>query len=121
MNQFQAGQQVICINDQIPTIEGTMKDPHITEGCVYTVREVGEFSSQQVAPFIGVRLVGIIRDNKLIWYGLNDMPYNAERFRPVVKDPLGALRNILVDPLAPVNGFEGPKRKVTKKVKESVE
>mgnify|MGYP000228603602 CR=1 FL=1 len=55
----QTGQQVVCIDDQVPTIDGTMKDPHITAGCVYTVREIGEFATPQIEPFIGVRLVGI--------------------------------------------------------------
>lgn len=121
MIQFQAGQQIVCIDDQIPTIEGTMKDPHITAGCVYTVREIGEFTLPQIPTFIGVRLVGIKRDNKLIWYGLDDMPYDAARFKPVTKDPLASLRNLLVDPHAPVNGFEEPKRKVKEREREKTE
>mgnify|MGYP003403998531 CR=1 FL=1 len=121
MIPFQAGQQVVCIDDQIPTIEGTMKDPHITAGCVYTVREIGEFSHPAIGTIIGVRLVGIKRDNKLIWYGLDDMPYDAARFKPVAKDPLASLRNLLISPVLPDGGFEEPKRKVEKKVKETVE
>ena len=120
MSPIQAGEQVVCINDQIPTIDGTMKDPHITEGCVYTVREIGQFQHPAIGTIIGVRLVGIKRDNKLIWYGLDDMPYDVARFRPVVKDPLASLRNLLVDPNGPIDGFEEPKRE-RKKVKEVVE
>ena len=119
MIPFQANQQVVCIDDQIPTIEGTMKDPHITAGCVYTVREIGEFTLPHIPTFIGVRLVGIKRDNKLIWYGLDDMPYDAARFKPVAKDPLASLRNLLISPVLPDGGFEEPKRKATTKVKES--
>jgi len=118
MIPFQAGQQIVCIDDQIPTIEGTMKDPHITAGCVYTVREIGEYSHPAIGVFIGVRLVGIKRDNKLIWYGLDDMPYNAARFKPVVKDPLASLRNLLISPVLPDGGFEEPKRE-REKVKET--
>lgn len=119
MNPIKAGDSVVCIDDQVPTIEGTMKDPHITAGCVYTVREIGEFATQQIAPFIGVRLVGIKRDSKLIWYGLDDMPYDAARFKPVAKDPLASLRNLLVDPHGPIDGgFEEPKR-AREKVKET--
>lgn len=115
---IQAGQQVVCIDDQVPTIEGTMKDPHITAGCVYTVREIGEFSAPTVGKFIGVRLEGIRRDNRLIWYGLDDMPYDVARFRPVVKDPLASLRNLLITPVLPDGGFEEPKR-AREKVKEN--
>ena len=121
MISFKSGDSVVCIDDQIPTIEGTMKDPHITAGCVYTVREIGEFTLPHIPTFIGVRLVGIKRDNKLIWYGLDDMPYDAARFKPVAKDPLASLRNLLISPVLPDGGFEEPKRKVEKKVKETVE
>lgn len=120
MISFKSGDSVVCIDDQIPTIEGTMKDPHITAGCVYTVREIGEFTLPHIPTFIGARLVGIKRDNKLIWYGLDDMPYDAARFKPVAKDPLASLRNLLISPVLPDGGFEEPKRKV-EKVKETAE
>lgn len=126
MNQFHAGQQVVCIDDKVP-IEGggTVKDAHITEGAVYTIRWVGMTSHYVFGEYLGVRLAGI-RMNETRDYGEPDCPYNARRFRPLVKDPIAVFRAILADPDKKIDAPEGPVRapvpvRAPEKIKETVE
>lgn len=119
MNHFHAGQQVVCIDDKVP-IEGggIVKDAYITEGQIYTLRWVGMTSHYVFGNYLGVRLAGI-QMNESRDYGEPDCPYNAGRFRPLVKDPIAVFRAILADPKQEIKETNEPRKPA--RVKETVE
>lgn len=115
-NQFYVGQQVVCIDDQVPLEGGaSVKDANLTDGDIYTLRWVGMASHYVFGDYLGVKLEGIDSKFGEAW-GVPDAPYAARRFRPLVADRLGSLRALLVpgQPLAP--SIEEPRRR--EKVKE---
>lgn len=117
MNHFHVNQKVVCVDDKVP-IEGggIVKDAYITEGQIYTLRWVGMTSHYVFGDYLGVRLAGI-QMNETRDYGEPDCPYNARRFRPLVKDPIAVFSAIAADPSQKINAPEGPVRRV----KETVE
>lgn len=105
------GCEVICINDQVPLSDGrTVKDANITEGQVYRIRWLGMAHLYTVGDYLGVKLEGV--DSRFgEANGVPDAPYNATRFRPLVKDPIAVFRAIAADPHGyKVDAPEGPVR-----------
>ncbi|MBZ9659740.1 CAP-Gly domain protein [Mesorhizobium sp. ESP-6-4] len=104
---FYPGQEVICVDAKSP--------PRVTiplglvEGQTYVLRWVGEYDNYVDGPFIGVRLVGVNR-GKDPTYGFEDPPYNAKRFRPLIKNPIAFARRIAADPNQQIDAPEGPVR-----------
>lgn len=119
MNQFYVTQKVVCINDKVP-IEGgvTVKDAQITEGQTYTLRWVGMANHYVFGDYLGVRLEGVITEFGKA-YGVDDCPYAASRFRPLVNDPIAVFRAILADPNKTIEETNEPRKPV--RVKEVVE
>ena len=107
---FHPGQEVVCIDDKVPLENGTVvKDAQITEGNIYTVRWCGMAHLYVVGDYYGLKLVGV--DSKFgEAYGVPDAPYNARRFRPLVRDPIAVFRAIAENPRMPINAPEGPLR-----------
>jgi len=116
MINIHVGQEVVCIDDQVPIAGGgTVKDANITEGRVYRIRWVGMAHHYVFGDYLGVKLEGIDSGFGKPW-GQEDMPYAARRFRPLVRDRLAVLRSIAAGgPLVP--SIEEPKRE---RVKEDV-
>jgi hypothetical protein len=125
MSNFHVGQKVVCIDD---TFKNVSIDQVIRKGEIYTIRWVGPYSHYIDGEFIGVKLEEIHRgnDDGPEGYGAADMPYRATRFRPLVKDRLSALKNLLAptpkgetpySPPAP----EDPKRTAPKREKEKID
>ncbi|TIN83077.1 CAP-Gly domain protein [Mesorhizobium sp.] len=111
------GQEVVCIDDQVPLMDGTtVKDAILTEGTIYRLRWVGMANHYVFGEYLGVKIEGINSGFGEAW-GQPDAPYNARRFRPLVKDPLAWAKAIVADPKRPIDASEGPTRK---KVKEGV-
>lgn len=84
MNNFHVGQQVVCVDVTSPG--GGSLSP-LCKGAIYTVREVGLPSYVNGLPCI--RLVEIQRGpgSGVSGSPLDDTPYYAWRFRPVVDRP----------------------------------
>lgn len=80
---MRVGDKVVCINDKFPFVS---LDQQIREGEVYTVRWAGNFTHYIDGSFHGIKLVEIDRgnDDGPEGYGYADMPFRADRFRPVV-------------------------------------
>lgn len=121
MNQFYAGQKVVCINDKYPIVGGGLiKDQFITEGETYVLRWVGMTTHYVFGEYLGVRLVDI--DSKFgEAYGEKDCPYMASRFRPLVTDPIAVFRAIAANPNDEIKETNEPRLPVRRKVKEVVE
>lgn len=77
------GDKVVCINDKFPFVS---MDQQIREGEIYTVRWAGNFTHYIDGSFYGIKLAEIDRgnDDGPGGYGYADMPFRADRFRPVV-------------------------------------
>lgn len=77
------GDKVVCINDKFPFVS---MDQQIREGEIYTVRWAGNFTHYINGSFYGIKLAEIDRgnDDGPEGYGYADMPFRADRFRPVV-------------------------------------
>jgi hypothetical protein len=124
MHQFHVGQKVVCIDD---TFKHVSIDQLIRKGQIYTIRWIGPYKHYVDGEFIGIKVEEIYRgnDDGPEGYGAADMPYRATRFRPLVKDKLGALRNLLApkkdgeEPFIPPSKEE-PKRKAPVKKEEKV-
>lgn len=80
MTQIQVGDDVVCIDAKIFDLQYI----EVKEGETYRVRWVGPCSSYMNGDYIGVRLDGINR-GVCPEFGDEDPPFNARRFRPVVK------------------------------------
>ena len=78
------GDKVVCTNDKFP---GISTDQLIREGEIYTVRWAGTFTHYIDGTFFGVKLVEVDRgaDDDSDGFGYDDMPFRADRFRPVVE------------------------------------
>ncbi|WP_206681887.1 CAP-Gly domain protein [Mesorhizobium sp. NZP2298] len=104
------GQEVICIDDQVPLADGTsVKDANITEGTIYRLRWVGMATHYVFGDYLGVKLEGVNSGFGEAW-GQPDAPYNAKRFRPLVKDTIAVFRSIAADPTRTIDAPEGPRR-----------
>ncbi|MBZ9973543.1 CAP-Gly domain protein [Mesorhizobium sp. BR1-1-12] len=104
------GQEVICIDDQVPLADGSsVKDANITEGQTYRLRWVGQATHYVFGDYLGVKLEGINSGFGEAW-GQPDAAYAAKRFRPLVKDPLAFARRIAANPHDAINAPEGPVR-----------
>ena len=126
MYDFHVGQKVVCIND---TFKNVSIDQGIRKGQVYTIRWVGPYRHYVDGDFIGVKLAEIHRgnDDGPEGYGAADMPYRATRFRPLLRDQLGALRDRLLrkpktqhlpSPPPERPEYEEPRRKAPVRKKE---
>lgn len=80
---MRVGDKVVCVNDKFPFVS---LDQQIREGEVYTVRWAGNFNHYIDGSFYGIKLAEIDRgnDDGPEGYGYADMPFRADRFRPVV-------------------------------------
>jgi hypothetical protein len=117
LNQFYVGQEVVCIDAKFSRV--TIPQG-ITEGQIYKIRWIGEFTTYVDGTYIGVRLDGVERGVDPT-YGYEDPPFAARRFRPLVSDPLIVFRQIANDPDFEVGGPEGPSReRVKEREKEEV-
>jgi hypothetical protein len=124
MYNFHVGQKVVCIND---TFKHVSIDQGIRKGQIYTIRWVGPYKHYVDGEFIGVKLAEINRgnDDGPEGYGAADMHYRATRFRPLLKDRLSALKNLLAPtpkgekPYVP-EAPEEPKRKAPVRKKETI-
>lgn len=102
------GCEVVCIDDKVPLMGGAIvKDKAITEGDVYTIEWIGIVNNYVFGEYLGVRLKGVNSR-----FGAENAqphtPYNASRFRPLVKDPLAWAKRIATDPEFKPSGDEGP-------------
>lgn len=81
---MRVGDRVVCINDKFPFVS---LDQQIREGEIYTVRWAGNFTHYIDGSFYGIKLAEIDRrnDDGPEGYGYADMPFRADRFRPVVE------------------------------------
>lgn len=109
MNQFYVGQKVACIRATYNPEQRVSIPCELTEGAIYTIRWVGMFNNYVDGDFLGVRLVEVERGVDPT-YGYDDPPFRADRFRPLVKDPIALFRQIAADPSWKVDGEEGPVR-----------
>lgn len=109
-NDLYVGVEVVCVDDKVPLATGgTVKDAQITEGQVYRIRWIGMAHLYTVGDYLGVKLEGI--DSKFgEANGVPDAPFNANRFRPLVRDPIALFKRIATDPSWKVAGPEGPCR-----------
>lgn len=107
MNHFYAGQEVVCIDNGQP--KDTTLPSELAVGQVYKIRWVGPYHHYLDGEYVGVRLHGVDRGTCQIW-GYEDPPFRAERFRPLVKDPLAWARRIASDPDFKIDAPEGPVR-----------
>ena len=80
MTPLKPGDEVVCIDAQVLQLQYI----EIKEGETYRVRWVGPVTSYMNGDYIGVRLYGINR-GVCPEFGDEDPPFNARRFRPVVK------------------------------------
>lgn len=116
MSDFYVGQKVVCIDDKFKNVS---IDQLIRKGEIYTVRWIGMYQHYVDGEFVGIKVDEIHRgnDDGPEGYGAADMPYRATRFRPLVKDKIGALRKLLAPkPDAPV----APEKKAPVKKEEKV-
>lgn len=112
--QFHVGQDVVCIDASISGEQYI----ELTDGGVYRLRWVGLFTHYIYGEYLGVKLEGIER-MVCPHFGYPDMPYNASRFRPLVKDRLSSLRSLLAgNGTAP--SIDEPTRPVKVKEEEKV-
>lgn len=91
MNPLRIGQQVVCIDAKFPR---TTIPQGITEGAVYTISWIGEYTTYVDGQYLGVRLDGVDRGVDPT-YGYENPPFAARRFRPLVTDPLAVFRGML--------------------------
>lgn len=104
------GCEVVCVDDQVPLAGGgTVKDANITEGLIYKVRWVGMAHLYPIGDYLGVKLEGVDSKFGEVW-GVQDAPYAARRFRPLVRDPIAQFRRIATDPDYKIDAPEGPVR-----------
>lgn len=107
MSHFHVNQDVVCINAKQPA--STTLPSELTEGQTYKIRWLGIHKHYLDDEYVGVRLEGIDRGTCQIW-GDVDTPFRADRFRPLVSDPLAIFRQIAADPSGKIEGPEGPVR-----------
>lgn len=76
------GDKIVCVNARFPAdVRG---DQLLREGEVYTVRWVGTYTHFIDGTYRGVRLAEIHRGDDPAGYDPGDMPFRADRFKPVV-------------------------------------
>jgi hypothetical protein len=82
--QFRIGERVVCVNDRFKNVS---IDQGIREGQEYTVRWAGNYRHYIDGDFYGIKLLEIDRgnDDGPEGYGAADMPFRADRFRPLVE------------------------------------
>jgi len=116
MNDFYVGQKVVCVDDKFKNVS---IDQIIRQGQIYTIRWIGMYQHYVDGEFVGIKVEEIHRgnDDGPEGYGAADMPYRASRFRPLVKDKIGALRKLLT-PMP--DDRDESKKKTTVKKKEKV-
>lgn len=119
MNQFYVGQEVVCLRASYDPQQKTTITPELVEGQVYRIRWIGIYNHYLDGEYLGIRVEGIDRGICPFW-GYDDQPFRADRFRPLVADRLGSLRALLVpgQPIAPAP--EEPRRKAPVKEEELV-
>jgi hypothetical protein len=83
---FYVGQKVVCVDAACTTVLGLQE---LIEGSTYTIRWVGHAPHKQLrngrfSTTVCVRLVEILRDT-CPTTGIVDLPFNIQRFRPVVE------------------------------------
>lgn len=111
MNQFYVGQEVVCIKASYDPGQRTTIAPELVEGQIYRIRWLGMYNHYLDGEYLGVRVEGVDRGTCPHW-GYVDQPFNANRFRPLVSDPLAWARQIAADPSWKIDAPEGPVRGV---------
>jgi hypothetical protein len=101
------GCEVVCVRSTYDPAQKTTITPELVEGQVYKIRWLGIYNHYLDGEYLGVRVEGIDRGICPHW-GHEDQPFNANRFRPVVKDPLAWAKRIATDPEFKPSGDEGP-------------
>lgn len=107
MNTFYVGQDVVCVKADYDPNQKVSIGSGLVEGKVYRIRWIGIYNHYLDGEYVGVRLEGINRGTCPIW-GYDDVPFKAERFRPLVSDPLAVFRRIATDPDYKIDAPEGP-------------
>lgn len=121
MSDLYPGQEVVCIDDQVPLADGTsVKDANLNEGTIYRLRWIGMAQHYVFGDYLGVKLEGVNSGFGEAW-GQPDAPYAAKRFRPLVKDPLAVFRAIAANPHDKIGAPEGPRRNKKLPVREKEE
>jgi len=105
VNTFYVGQDVVCVDNGQP--KSTTLPSELVVGQVYKIRWIGIYNHYLDGEYVGVRLEGIDRGICPIW-GYDDPPFRAERFRPLVKDPIALFRRLATDPDYKIDAPEGP-------------
>lgn len=106
---FYVGQEVVCVKaDYDPSQKTTIK-PELEVGKVYKIRWLGVYSHYLDGDYLGIRVDGMDRGICPFW-GYDDVPFRASRFRPLVKDPLAIFKRIATDPDYTIDAPEGPVR-----------
>lgn len=101
------GCDVVCVRANYAPSQQTTIKPELAEGQVYKIRWLGMYNHYLDGEYLGVRVEGIDRGVCPHW-GYDDVPFNADRFRPLVKDPIALFKRIATDPNYKVTGPEGP-------------
>ena len=107
------GCEVVCVRSTYEPAQKTTITPELVEGQVYKIRWLGIYNHYLDGEYLGVRVEGINRGICPFW-GYDDVPFNANRFRPLVRDPLAWAKRIATDPSWEVDGPEGPRRERVK-------
>lgn len=105
------GCDVVCIRANYDPAQRTTITPELVEGQVYKIRWLGFYNHYLDGEYLGVRVEGLHRGICPHW-GYDDVPFNANRFRPVVKDPTAIFKRIATDLDFTIDAPEGPVRDV---------
>lgn len=94
---FYVGQDVVCVRAAYEEGQRVAIASELVEGKVYRIRWLGIYSHYLDGDYLGIKVEGLERGICPEW-GYVDQPFYANRFRPLVKDPLAAMRNIAANP-----------------------
>lgn len=84
---FRVGQKVVCVyaGPADPMRPGQASD-YLKKGAIYTIREVCEFPyAPDRKSGVGIRLVGVYREDDSHNPEWSDYPFGSFRFRPIVE------------------------------------
>lgn len=101
------GCEVVCVRADYDPQQRVSIKSELVEGQIYRIRWLGMYNHYLDGEYLGVRVEGINRGTCPHW-GYEDLPFNASRFRPVVKDPTAIFKRIATDPSWKVDAPEGP-------------
>ena len=93
---FYVGQKVVCVDDSFTGVMGNQFYSELKKGAVYTIRWVGNYEVEEAPPhlrafdgrsgvYLCVKLVEVRRQFPEFGNQDPDMPFYAERFRPLIE------------------------------------